>query len=85
MRKLGFSGGQILQSEPWREMKCFHAGGEAKWWLAEIERGGIPGGSAEHLQAGTIRPFIELTPHRYSREETHKRWLRRLDAFHILR
>src|SRR6202043_1626974 len=31
--KLGVPGVSILKQEPFAEMKCFHAGGEAKWWL----------------------------------------------------
>lgn len=48
-RKLGVSGKSILAAEPWATMKCFHAGGEAKWWLPET------------LAAGTARSDEALT------------------------
>jgi hypothetical protein len=84
LRKLGFSGRQILKSEPWRKIKCFHAGGEAKWWLAEIERHGLPSVTSERTVSSAGRPFVELTPKSYVREEARKEFLRGLDYFQIL-
>ena len=85
LRRIGFNGGKILESEPWHDIKCFHAGGEAKWWLAEMEQHGLPGVTREHTEPGDIRPFVELTPERYAREEARKRFVRGLDCFQILR
>ena len=36
LRKLGADGQRLLRSEPLSEMKCFHAGGEAKSWLPDM-------------------------------------------------
>jgi hypothetical protein len=85
MRKLGLSGKQILQSEPWSDIKCFHAGGEAKRWLAEMEKHRRPDVRANLNEPGIVRPFVELTPERYKREEARKRLVRNLDFFHIVR
>jgi len=84
MRKLGVDGGNCLRSEPWREIKCFHAGGEAKWWVVKLERRGFPGEPKEHSQAAAVIPFVELTSTRYAREQTCKRLLRGLDVYGIL-
>ena len=85
LRKLGMSGCRILQPEPWPNLKCFHAGGEAKWWLAEMEEQGFAKSAAAHDKPGILRPFAELTPEEYDREEANKRRVRKLDVFHIFR
>ena len=71
-RKLGASGRSILAAEPWPQIKCFHAGGEAKWWLPDmVAAGEIPEG-ADLRAAGRILPFVELTSARYEHEQTAK-------------
>ncbi|AXC10130.1 hypothetical protein ACPOL_0769 [Acidisarcina polymorpha] len=82
MLKLGFSGKRLLAAEPWTSLKCFHAGGEAKWWLPAMERNSS---MPEQTEVGMTRPFIELTAERYAREEAIKRFVRRVDRFQILR
>lgn len=72
-RKLGASGIRILSSEPWSRMKCFHAGGEAKWWLTDAEASGTIQGGSPQVEPSRILPFIELTPGEYRREQTAKR------------
>ena len=76
-QKLGASGLRLLASEPWSTMKCFHAGGEAKWWVPETiaARASSP---AEVLSPGQVTPFIELSPARYGCEQTAKNTLSRL-------
>ncbi len=72
-RKLGATGRSILASEPWQQMKCFHAGGEAKWLLTEMEAAGeIPQGK-DQLSPGRILPFTELTTTRYNYEQIAKK------------
>ena len=39
--KPGTQGSLILKSEPFADMKCPHAGGEAKWWLANVHALGM--------------------------------------------
>lgn len=76
LRKLKVSGARILESERWGEIKCFHAGGEAKWWLPDAERAGILKRGPEHVGAGVTAPFVELTPSRYGFEQGAKQLLR---------
>ena len=82
-RKLGAGGRTILKSEPWDQMKCFHAGGEAKWWLGEAEAAGDLSGAAPHLEHGRILPFSELTCKIYQREQNAKGLLRGLGYYRL--
>jgi hypothetical protein len=82
MRKLGWSGKRILSSEPWWRIKGFHAGGEAKWWLANPDQDGP---LAEQSDQGVIRLFFQLTSERYAREEAFKLFVRRLDHYQVFR
>lgn len=82
-QKLGRGGERLLASEPWATMKCFHAGGEAKWW--------VPGAMAlrenrepeDVLQAGRLTPFVELTPGRYACEQGLKSALRKTGYYRL--
>jgi len=85
MTKLGASGQRILKSEPWSEIKCFHAGGEAKWWLHPARETGLLDGGASHSQPGRVVPFVELTPARYAREQAFKRVLQAVGYYQIFR
>jgi hypothetical protein len=85
MTKLGVNGQRILSSEPWACIKCFHAGGEAKWWLHTAQESGMLKGGAVHSQPGSIVPFIELTPADYAREIAFKRVLQTLGYYQIFR
>jgi hypothetical protein len=85
MSKLGVSGRRILASEPWSGLKCFHAGGEAKWWLHEAREAGLLDGGATLDQPGRILPFVELTPAYFARERAFKRVLGALGYYHIFR
>ena len=76
LRKLKVSGARILESERWGEIKCFHAGEEAKWWLPDAERAGILKRGPEHVGAGVTAPFVELTRSRYGFEQGAKQLLR---------
>ena len=83
LRKLGASGVRILQSERWSEIKCFHAGGEAKWWLPDAESAGTLQPGPEHIQPGVARPFVELSPRRYELEQSAKQILRNLGYYRL--
>jgi hypothetical protein len=85
MTKLGVNGQRILSSEPWAAIKCFHAGGEAKWWLHTAQESGMLKGGSVHSQPGSIIPFIELTPADYAREIAFKRVLQTLGYYQIFR
>ena len=82
-RKLGADGPSILRSEPWPRMKCFHAGGEAKWWLPEAQAAHELHGNASLIASGRVRPFVELTRARYEREQLAKGLIRSLGYYRV--
>jgi len=83
MLKLGTTGSRILRSEPFQGMKCFHAGGEAKYWLAEAKQEGLLDGGKAQVEQGHVVPFTELTPNHYRRQQSVKRWLARLGYYNV--
>lgn len=85
MTKIGVSGQTILKAESWGQMKCFHAGGEAKWWLNEARRRGMLDGGTVLDKPGRVVPFEELTPEEYAREMAFKRMLQAFGYYHIFR
>jgi hypothetical protein len=66
-------------------MKCFHAGGEAKWWVHAAKETGLMDAGVEHNQAGRVIPFVELTPAHYERERALKGALRALGYYQIFK
>jgi hypothetical protein len=82
-RKLGVEGRSVLKSEPWAKMKCFHAGGEAKWWLPKSEVAGELQGGGPRLELARILPFVELTARQYEREQRVKGVLRGLGYYRV--
>ncbi len=80
--KVGSGGTQILAGEPWDTMKCFHAGGEAKWWVPEAVAT-RQGSMSEILAASTLRPFVRLTPTRYQYEQGLKGALRGMGYYRV--
>lgn len=85
MTKVGVSGLTVLKSEPWSGIKCFHAGGEAKWWLHGAREAGLLDGGATHTAPGRVLPFVELTPAHYAREQALKRVLQAVGYYQIFR
>jgi hypothetical protein len=83
MRKFGASGERILRSEPWRDLKCFHAGGEAKWWLDQATGSGIPPADEMRTSPGAASPFIELEKEQYEREQAVKGMLRGMGYYRM--
>ena len=82
-RKLGATGESILASESWHAMKCFHAGGEAKWWVPGFTQTHLPAKGRDVLDPCRLRPFVELTPAHYEREQSAKRVLHRLGYYRL--
>lgn len=81
--KLGVSGSSLLLKEPFSSIKCFHAGGPAKSWLAEAKRKGILDTGKTVTQPGRIHPFIEITPKSYEREQRIKQVLATLGYYSL--
>lgn len=80
-RKLGATGESILAPEPWETMKCFHAGGEAKWWVPEYMAKHPATGGKEALGPRSLRPYVELTRAQYESEQRAKRVLHKLGYY----
>jgi hypothetical protein len=83
LRKFGASGVQILRTERWAHIKCFHAGGEAKWWLPDAKLAGLLDPGGQRLESGRVTPFEELTPQQYRREQNVKHMLRSLGYYRL--
>jgi len=64
-------------------MKCFHAGGEAKYWLQEAKERGWLDSDKSLDKIGAVLPFIELTPGAYRREQAIKSSLRRVGYYNL--
>lgn len=83
-RKLGASGRAVLGIERFADMKCFHGGGIAKWWIPDaLAAGDMP-------EPGTLdathppRPFVELTPAGYEDTRRMKEWARRVGLYRVI-
>jgi hypothetical protein len=85
LRKLGASGTFILRFEDLARIKCFHAGGEAKWWLPEAHALGMLDRNSEVTETGATLPFVELTSGEYNALQRNRLWLRRLGYYAIFR
>jgi hypothetical protein len=81
--KLGASGVAILRAEKFKRMKCFHAGGEAKWWIGDAQRAGFLDPSSNLLEPSPIRRPVELTRRRFEAEQKAKDLLRRMGYYNL--
>jgi hypothetical protein len=79
--KFGASGPSILKRERFSGIKCFHAGGAAKWWLAEAYKRGLLDRNEDVTQHGPLYPYVELKPSRYHLLQLQRRWLQRLGYY----
>ena len=77
LRKFGKSGPAILRQEPFTKIKCFHGGGEAKWWLSEAEKLGYLNGDGMLLDESGQLFFKELTSKEFARLQLIRRWAKR--------
>ena len=83
LRKAGLPGIHLLRVEDFASIKCFHAGGEAKWWLAEAKQRGWLDQDKDQTAPSTILPFEELLPTTYYREQKFKALLARLGYYSV--
>ena len=81
--KLGVTGSRLLRNEPFRSIKCFHAGGQAKSWLAEAKGMGMLDNGRTVIAPGKVRPFVEITPQAYEREQRMKQVLATLGYYSL--
>jgi hypothetical protein len=83
LRKLGVPGPQLLRHEPFSSIKCFHAGGEAKYWLQQLAERAWMDSDSVLDQPGAVLPFVELTAGTYRRDQALKSWLRRFGYYSL--
>jgi hypothetical protein len=83
LRKLGVPGIHLLRVEDFSSIKCFHAGGEAKWWLAEAKQKGTLDRQMDRTAPSAILPFEELMPTTYYREQRVKSILAKLGYYSV--
>ena len=81
--KLGVPGPSILRREPFAKMKCFHAGGEAKWWLDAAHTQGILNAARDVTAHSPFRSYQELMPAEYESLQRNRRLLRKLGYYSI--
>jgi hypothetical protein len=81
--KLGVSGSTLLRNDPFSSIKCFHAGGPAKSWLAEAKLKGILDTGNTVTAPGRVLPFVEITPRSYEREQRIKQVLAMLGYYSL--
>jgi hypothetical protein len=81
--RLGANGTSILQRERFDGVKCFHAGGEAKWWLPEAAALGILDCNEDLPNSGTSIPFVELSSTIFTRLQRHRAWARCLGYYSL--
>jgi hypothetical protein len=81
--KLGVAGTQILKQEKLATAKCFHAGGPAKWWLADAYKAGILNQNQELSEPSPTIPFVELTPEMFQAERRFKDTLEGLGYYKL--
>jgi hypothetical protein len=81
--KLGVSGSSVLKREPLRSVKCFHAGGEAKWWLANACALGFLDHGVDLTAPTEFTAYEELAPARFSLLEKRRLILRKLGYYSL--
>jgi hypothetical protein len=81
--KLGMRGASILKQEQFAKMKCFHAGGEAKWWLPSAQALGILDCGRDVTTRSVFRLYQELTPPEYYSLQRNRRLLRKFGYYSI--
>jgi hypothetical protein len=81
--KLGATGVSILSKEDFSTLKCFHAGGEAKWWLQDALKSGFLDGKKSITSSSGFLPFVELTPTVYKSLQGGKKLLRQLGYYSL--
>jgi hypothetical protein len=81
--KLGVPGVSILKQEPFAKMKCFHAGGEAKWWLPSAQALGILDCGRDRTAHSAFRSYQELSLHEYYSLQRSRRLLRKVGYYSL--
>jgi hypothetical protein len=84
--KFGSSKISLVGSSHFPALKCFHAGGLAKYWITEARQAGLLDTPQKpHLEPGRILPFVELQPAAFNRELKLKAMLGKLGYYQFFR
>lgn len=83
--KLGVPGTQILKMDDLTSVKCFHAGGPAKWWIKEAYETGLLDFCNRLDQPSEPIPVTELTRSMFDREQFVKGLVRKLGYYAIFK
>ena len=83
--RFGTSGRTVLRSERFSEMKCFHGGGIAKWWVPEALKAGDLPAPGEVVESIAPKPFEELTRDAYELTQRLKSWARRAGYYRFVK
>jgi hypothetical protein len=81
--KLGVQGASILKQEPFAKMKCFHAGGQAKWWLTSAQPLGIMDRGRNLTDHSPFKSYQELTPPEYYSLQRNRTLLRKFGYYSL--
>ena len=81
--KLGVRGKSILRRESFSKMKCFHAGGAAKWWLASAHESGIPDYGETLDDPTDFIPYEEFVPTKFYFLQKRRKLLRGIGYYSI--
>lgn len=82
--KLGVAGRALLRVERFGDMKCFHGGGVAKWWIPQALAAGDLPTPRVVPEARTPAPFEELTRAGYLSTQRLKHLARRLGYYRLV-
>jgi hypothetical protein len=83
--KLGVSGRRLLDLEEMNSYKCFHAGGEAKYWLSQAYENVQPRVNSRLTRASAVIPFEELLPVEFERGAQFRSYLNSLGYHKVFR
>jgi hypothetical protein len=83
--RLGVSGRSLLRTERFADMKCFHGGGIAKWWVPESLRAGDIPAPRHVAEVKGPMPFEELTRASYESTQRLKALARRAGYYRLVK
>lgn len=84
LRRFGVPGASVLQRERFSGIKCFHAGGEAKWWLVDAQKMGLLDRNEAATDPAPLLPFEVLHPWQFRMLKARRSWLRRLGYYDLM-
>jgi hypothetical protein len=83
--KLGMSGSSMLEHDGFGQIKCFHGGGIAKWWIPQRLQGKGFAPPADRTQATALQPYVQLMRADYDAGLRLKAWARRLGYYKFVK